>query len=513
MSGAKEKKFRILYLGDPRRPPDPWQEIDATPPLFCEIEFQQLLEIHRYNDSRLYAPIRVVLVDVDLISQTQPLDTWAISAWRNSFNDLITRLTSHSDGSSPKLLAMTRLPTWTIAKLGVEVGARQLSSLEDLTQTMMGLSGISSKDAEVRMDEINPQLEQKALLRFPFLKKDEKNSAPKNFDPSSPKENADPGFSKIPRHTIPFPIDGLDGNSQAIEGVKELIRRTAPLDTSVLISGPSGSGKELIARSIHRHSSRFAKRFVVLHCASLNPNLIESELFGHIKGAFTDATQDREGLLAAAHQGTLFLDEISALGLDVQSKLLRVLSDRCYTPVGASTSYPLDVRVITATNANSSELVEQKRLREDLLFRLRVIEITLPSLSERKSDIPSIAQSFLKKLSKRHKKPVPELSSHALEKFLLYPWPGNVRELENVLEHASTLAWAEERSILDVNDMPDAIRFAEMKTFASQELKEAVKRFERDYILATVRRLGGSKEEAAEVLGLSLATLYRKLGS
>lgn len=541
MTTPGAKKMRILYLGDPLRPKDPWAEVALDPPKQFEIEFLPLLEIHRYTDSHRYSAISIILLDLDMIAQTKPLDTWSVTAWRSTFNALVTQLTSNLNGSSPKLVGFSRSPTWQIAKLGVQIGARELAPLKELSQTLLDTFG--EKTATAPDENKKPASSHTSLRSEATTLLSHSNTLPSNnaslsaLDENAPssdstilkfqaREAAKPAatnepelpeypaeFQSIARHTIPFPVEGLDGTSHAIEGVKDIIRRAAPIDTSIMIVGPTGSGKELVARSIHKHSSRFAKAFITVHCASLNPNLIESELFGHVKGAFTDASQTKTGLLQLAHEGTLFLDEISALSGDVQSRLLRVLSDRKITPVGATESVDFDVRVLSSTQISPADLIEQGRLREDLLFRLRVIEISLPSLIERKADIPVIAQVFLKKLAKKHKRPVLDMTDEAMEKFLLYKWPGNVRELENVLEHASTLSWAEDRLKIELRDLPESVRFTMMSASNDHDLKEAVRRFEKEFISATVRRLGGSKEEAAEILGLSLATLYRKLGS
>jgi len=516
--GNPQSKVRLLYLGDKGRPLDPWMEIGEGPPELFQIEAHPLLEIHKFIDTPLHAPIKFVLVDLDLVANTQPLDTWAFNAWRSSINDLISKISSPIDGAAPRLVGLTRNPNWKTAQIGVQIGARLLCDIKTLKTDLLTLLGekneYGSAADKYPLKSKNPFEDNsnipKTIVKF------EKRDSHKNSENLGPaQENLFPKMehNKIPKHTIPFPIEGIDGDSKAIEGVKDLIRRAAPMDTSILIIGASGSGKELVAKSIHKHSSRHQKPFVVLHCASLNTNLIESELFGHVQGSFTDATQDRIGILQSASGGTLFLDEISAMSPELQSRLLRVLSDQKIRPVGASHSVDIDLRLISATQFSPEELVEQGRLREDLLFRLRVIEISLPKLNERKADLPAISQSFLRRLSKRMKKPLSEISDAAMEKLILYTWPGNVRELENVLEHGAMLSWSESRTQIEVDDLPESIRFIQMNKGKEHDLKEVVKRFEKEYIAATIRRLGGSKEEAAEVLGLSLATLYRKIGT
>ncbi|MBS1982708.1 MAG: sigma-54-dependent Fis family transcriptional regulator, partial [Bdellovibrionales bacterium] len=316
----------------------------------------------------------------------------------------------------------------------------------------------------------------------------------------------------IPKHAIPFPIEGLEGTSTAIETVRNLIRKTAPLESNVLVSGPTGSGKERVARAIHRYSARAQGPFVAVNCGALAPGLIESELFGHTKGSFTGASDDRIGYLEAASGGTLFLDEVTELPLEFQVKLLRVLQDRQITPVGASKSVSLDLRLVAATKHDIEERVALGKFREDLMYRVRVMDIALPALRERRADLLIIAKTILKKLAKTSRRSVLSLAEPVVEKFLLHTWPGNIRELENALDHAATLCWGDARMIIELRDLPDTIQFATMGTGKDQQLKDIVRNFEREYIASTVRRLG-SKEQAAEVLGLSLATLYRKLGS
>ncbi len=216
--------------------------------------------------------------------------------------------------------------------------------------------------------------------------------------------------------------------------------------------------------------------------------------------------------MATANGGTLFLDEVSELPPDFQVKMLRALQERQITPVGSSQSLSLDIRIVAATQKNLDEMCTQGRFREDLLYRLRVMEIALPSLKERRADIPGLSKTILARLAKRAKRPVLSLSEPVVEKFLLYGWPGNIRELENCLEHAATLSWADEKKSIEVKALPESVQFATMSNSKDQQLKDAVRLFEKEYIASTIRRLG-SKEHAAEALGLSLATLYRKLGS
>jgi len=304
----------------------------------------------------------------------------------------------------------------------------------------------------------------------------------------------------------------LMGSSAAIQAIQQLIEQVSTTDSTVLVTGESGTGKELVARAVHYSSLRADGPMVRVNSAALTPSLLESELFGHVKGAFTSALQDRKGYIESASGGTLVLDDLGQFSPEAQVKLLRVLQEGHVLPVGASKPVPVDVRFVATSSVPPETLVEQGRLREDLYFRLKVIEIPLPALRERRGDLPELTKTLLKRLARRHRRPVPTPSESTIEKFLLYPWPGNVRELENVLELASTLAWAEERTHIFPDDLPEAVRFATMATPESEQLREVVRRFEREYVAATLRRLGGDKEEAARRLGLSLATLYRKLG-
>jgi len=293
--------------------------------------------------------------------------------------------------------------------------------------------------------------------------------------------------------------------------VFELIRRVADSITNVLITGESGTGKELVAKAIHYNSDRREGPFVPINCAAIPETLLESELFGHMKGAFTDAKADKRGLFEEAQKGTLLLDEISELPLMLQAKLLRVIQEREVRRVGSTRAVPVDVRIIAATNLMLAEEVKAKRFREDLFYRLNVIEIRLPPLRERKEDIPLLVEAFLRKCAEASHKEVRGMTESALAMLIDSPWPGNVRELENVIERAVTLA----RGVkIMPEDLPPAIRGARGERRVIDEAAERtlpLQAIEREYILRILEKTGGNKYQAAQMLGIDRKTLYRKL--
>jgi two-component system response regulator HydG len=307
-------------------------------------------------------------------------------------------------------------------------------------------------------------------------------------------------------------VDIIVGQSAAMRRVYELISRVGESDASVLIHGETGTGKELIARAIHVRSRRKDGPFVAINCAAVPHSLLESELFGHARGAFTDAKAQRTGLFVQASGGTLFLDEIGELPLDVQPKLLRALQERKVRPVGANHEIPFDARILAATNRNLEDEVYEKRFREDLYYRINVVKIDVPPLRERGGDVLHLAQHFLKQFAKRNDKPTLELSTTGAEKLMAYNWPGNVRELENCMEHAVALARFDQ---ITVEDLPEKIRAyrAERFVVAANDPTEIVTmdELERRYILRVLALVGGNKSRAAQVLGFDRRTLYRKL--
>lgn len=302
------------------------------------------------------------------------------------------------------------------------------------------------------------------------------------------------------------------GKSKAIQAVFDLIRRVADSPTNVLITGESGTGKELVAKAIHYNSDRKDAPFIPVNCAAIPEQLLESELFGHMRGSFTDAKTDKRGLFEEAQKGTLFLDEISELPIMLQAKLLRAIQEREIRRVGATKPIPVDVRIIAATNLNLADEVKAKRFRDDLYYRLNVIEIKLPPLRERREDIPLLVDAFLKKCGDARRKEVKGVSEAALAMLMDYAWPGNVRELENVIERAVTLSRGEK---IVPEDLPPAVQGSRGDRRVLDEAAErtlSLEAMEKEYILKILDKMGGNKYQAAQALGIDRKTLYRKLG-
>ncbi|MFZ1865069.1 MAG: sigma-54 dependent transcriptional regulator [Polyangiales bacterium] len=307
-------------------------------------------------------------------------------------------------------------------------------------------------------------------------------------------------------------VGKLIGKSPAMMKVYDLVQRVSTTDSSVLLTGESGTGKELVARALHSESDRADMPFIALNCAAVPANLLESELFGHVRGAFTDAKTSRKGLFERANKGTVLLDEIGEMPLEMQPKLLRVLQERRVRPVGGSAEIPFDTRILAATNRDVEADVEEGRFREDLYYRLNVVEIHVPPLRARGNDILLLAQHVLEEISKRIEKPVKGISSEAAKKLLDYDWPGNVRELENAMERAVTLTRFEQ---ITVDDLPDRIskhestRIIPVDVDAGQVL--TLQELEKRYIERVLKAVGDNKTRAAKLLGLDRRTLYRKL--
>lgn len=300
---------------------------------------------------------------------------------------------------------------------------------------------------------------------------------------------------------------GMVVQSEAMERVLDLARRVAKVDTTVLITGESGAGKERIARLIHEESSRAGGPFVAINCGAVPEGLLESELFGHARGAFTGAAQDRPGLFEAAGGGTLLLDEIGEVPPPMQVKLLRTLQEREVRRVGENRTRPVDVRVLAATNRDLAGEVNAARFRQDLYYRLRVVELRVPPLRERREDVLPLARTFLARASARLDRKVSGFTPQAANQLLRYPWPGNVRELENAVERAVVLARG---SRVDVPDLPEEVGLAAPGAPATGEGK-TLEDVEREVILAVLQATGGNRALAAQRLGIGAATLYRKL--
>ena len=300
---------------------------------------------------------------------------------------------------------------------------------------------------------------------------------------------------------------GLIGVSAKMQRVYKMIEKVSQHKHPVLILGESGTGKELVARSIHFLGIRQNKPFVPVDCSGLVATLIESELFGHVKGAFTGAQHARTGLLEAGNGGTVFLDEIGDLPLDLQSKLLRVLQEREIRPVGGIERVRIDLRIIAATNRDLESAARTGAFRQDLYFRLNVVQIKLPPLRERKSDIPLLVNSFLEKFGDPER-PIRTISEDAMRRLMAYDWPGNVRELENAVERAVALGSG---PILHIGDLPSNLQQdSNEKTLDSNELT-TIEEMERRFILRALRETNGDKLAAARLLGIGKTTLYRKL--
>jgi transcriptional regulator with PAS, ATPase and Fis domain len=293
-----------------------------------------------------------------------------------------------------------------------------------------------------------------------------------------------------------------------MQAVMELLLKAAAIDSTVLIEGESGTGKELAARAIHFASPRSEMPFVVADCAAINPNLIESELFGHVEGAFTGAGCAKNGLIRDAHKGTLFLDEIGELPSELQVKLLRLLQEKTVKPVGSSDTIRVDIRVIAATNKNMADEMAEGRVRKDFYYRLNVIPVKIPPLRERLDDIPLLAKHFIEKLGKAGMN-VEGITPEAIGTLKEYSWPGNVRELENVIERSAALG---EGGTIDRSSLPDEIIAPRpVENWPQPERSSSLKDHEKNIIIDVMCRTGGNVETASRILNVHRSTLYRKL--
>ncbi|HXA45043.1 MAG TPA: sigma-54 dependent transcriptional regulator, partial [Candidatus Angelobacter sp.] len=307
-----------------------------------------------------------------------------------------------------------------------------------------------------------------------------------------------------------FGMENIVGQSAVMKEIFDVVQQVAPTRATVLITGESGTGKELIAKALHQLSPRAKQPFVAVHCAALSATLLESELFGHERGAFTGAHERRIGRFELAQGGTLFLDEIGEIDQSIQVKLLRFLGERTFERVGSNKTLSADVRLVTATNKNLEEMVKAGKFREDLFFRLRVVEIELPPLRERTGDIPLLAYAFLKEFAQENGKPVNDFTADALEAMMNFSWPGNVRELRTAIEHAVVLSRGDRISL---RDLPSSVRgsgaVTEGRLLQGKDL--TVKDAEKQLIIRALKETGGNRTRAAQKIGMSRRTFHRKL--
>ena len=304
-----------------------------------------------------------------------------------------------------------------------------------------------------------------------------------------------------------YQFEGMIGRSPLMLQVFARIRRVAPHYRTALVTGSSGTGKELVAAALHRLSPVSNNRFAVCNCSAIVETLFESELFGHVRGAFTGAGQDKVGLFEYAHGGTVFLDEIGEISLEMQSKLLRVLENREIQRVGSPAVKKVDVRVIAATNRNLQELIAEKKFREDLYYRLSMVEIELPRLADRREDLSLLQRFFIEQFAQQYGKTIKGITPRAQIVLTRYPWPGNIRELRSVLGSACMMA---EGELLDVGDLPERIcaRAADSKNEQPDELLPLAE-VERRHVMRVLDQVGGNKVQAAKILGINRATVYR----
>lgn len=307
-----------------------------------------------------------------------------------------------------------------------------------------------------------------------------------------------------------FGLENIVGDSSIMKEIFDVVRQVAPTRATVLVTGESGTGKELIARALHRLSPRSRQPFVAVHCAALSASLLESELFGHERGAFTGAHERRIGRFELAQGGTLFLDEIGEIDQVIQVKLLRFLGERAFERVGSNKTLSADVRLVTATNKDLLELVKAGKFREDLYFRLRVVEIQMPPLRERTGDVPLLAHAFLREFAGENGKAIQDFTADALEALMNHPWPGNVRELRTAIEHAVVLARGDRISL---RDLPAAVRGGTPAPtpMAASGRDLTVKDAEKQLIVRALRETSGNRTRAAQKIGMSRRTFHRKL--
>ena len=315
-----------------------------------------------------------------------------------------------------------------------------------------------------------------------------------------------------------YSFEGIVGRSQAMRDLFQTLETVARTASTILVTGETGTGKEVVARAIHHASPRRAQRFVALNCSAIPENLLEAEIFGHVRGAFTGAIGSRQGRLEQAHRGTLFLDEVGTMSMPLQMKMLRVLQEREFERVGDNQTIKVDVRVIAATNADLARMVQDGTFREDLYYRLNVIPVTLPPLRDRREDIPLLVQHFLKKFSDEASRPVMTVSQAAMRSLMMFGWPGNVRQLENAMERAVALSGG--RGQVELTDLPGDVQQASSAgdlipglslPDEGLDFDAFISRIEHEVIRRALERTGGNKAAAASVLNLKRTTLVEKL--
>lgn len=305
-----------------------------------------------------------------------------------------------------------------------------------------------------------------------------------------------------------YQFEGIIGRSPLMLEVFARIRQVAPHFRNILVTGPTGTGKELVARALHNLGSAPTSTFAICNCSAFVDTLLESELFGHVRGAFTGATHDKQGLFEYASGGTVFLDEIGELSLAAQSKLLRVLQERHVQRVGSPRVHDVDVRVIAATNRNLRTMVREGRFRDDLYYRLAAIEITLPRLAERREDLALLERHFVKKFAGECGKQVSGLSRRAQARLATFPWPGNVRELENVIQNACMMT---NSNIIDIKDLPEILRSPLSSISMTDDFMLPLEEVQKRHVLRVLNEVQGNKARAAEILGIGRATVYELL--
>lgn len=316
-------------------------------------------------------------------------------------------------------------------------------------------------------------------------------------------------FNKILRKQINtnYNFENIIGKSSVMKKIFEMVKQVSEVSTNILITGATGTGKELIARAIHNNGNRKDKPFIPVNCGAIPDNLYESEFFGYKKGAFTGADTNYEGLFKSADSGTIFLDEIAELPEHMQVKLNRVLQEREIRPIGSSFTIKIDVRILAATNKNLEEEVKSGSFREDLFYRINVVELKLPSLAERKDDVPLLVDHFINKYNNELNKSIMGIDNEVIKLFMSYDWKGNLRELENMIERAVLLC---QEDIITPKYLPSHI-FENKNELYTDNLSEAIEAFEQNHINEIIKRTEGNKTEAAKLLGVDPSTLYRKM--